>query len=76
MDFPLEVSHSVVDWKCKEKCPYHCKSWMVKVGGGKFPKGFLEDKTLTFQMGKKDKINKFNILLIKIFRSGNDSDYL
>ena len=43
------------DSKCHAKCPYHCKSWMTWLGTGyvkEWGGGYLEDKTLTFQVGK------------------------
>ena len=42
------------DSKCHAKCPYHCKSWMTWLGTGyvkEWGGGYLEDKTLTFQVG-------------------------
>ena len=42
------------DSKCRAKCPYHCKSWITLMSDGyvrEWGGGFLEDKTLTFQVG-------------------------
>ena len=45
--------NAAFDIKCKAKCPYHCKSWMVGVGGyDGVGFGHLEDKTLTLKVGK------------------------
>ena len=44
----------VADFKCKEECPYHCKSWSVHVGGYEWNNragGYLEDKTLSLRVG-------------------------
>ena len=54
-NFPFE-DNSVIDFKCKETCPYHCKHWMIMIGGyewtGSGGHGLQEDKTLTLQIGK------------------------
>ena len=60
--FPLESGYNnqynVVDMQCKAKCPYHCKSWMIIIGGYNLSngqpmgEGLQEDRTLSFLIGK------------------------
>ena len=62
MFFPLESGYNnqynVVDIQCKAKCPNHCKSWMIGIGGGNWSNGkpmgdgLQEDRTLSFLIGK------------------------
>ena len=64
--FPLESGYNnqynVVDIQCKAKCPYHCKSWMIGIGGGDWSnghpmgEGLQEDRTLSFLIGKSIRI--------------------
>ena len=48
----------MVDLQCRAKCPYHCNSWMIDIGGGNWTNGkprgmgLQEDITLSFKVGK------------------------
>ena len=74
-NFPLESGYNnqytVVDMQCKAKCPYHCKSWMIHIGGYDLPngqpmgEGLQEDRALSFLIGKSIRNNGYyNTVLI------------